>query len=257
MRSLGAGVLAALLLSSPACTPAREAWYIYVPLVGGETVASAATRISGLPGAERQPWFQIFDPSASSFIDKDAYGRPQPGWLGCLADSQGGTGLLSPEARVPAIRVKKALVPALLLRLAATPEVLVGLALLLAMLIALEVAENSPAMRARATVLRTFGDRFAREFERPLLRPVPGDRAVDARVRVSPVRRTVDILLRPADGRSYPNLADHAANVKYDVVRVVRAIGDERFIPDRLSAEGRWVKVGCRVKSDVRLEGGQ
>jgi hypothetical protein len=257
MRGVATGALAALLLTSPACTPAREAWFTCVPLVRGETVASAAIRISAVPGAERQPWFQIFDPSASRFIDKNAYGRPRPGWRGCLADSQGGTALLSSHARVPALRVKKALVPPLVDRLAAAPEMFLGLALLLALLIALEVAENSPVMRARATVLRAFGDRFAREFERPLLRPVPGDRAVDARVRVSPTSRTVDILLRPADGRSYPNLADHAANVKYDVVRVLRAIGDERFVPHRLSAEGRWVKVGCRVRSDVRLEGGQ
>jgi hypothetical protein len=256
MRSVAAGGLAALLLTSPACTPSREAWFTCVPLFRGETVAAAATRIAGLPGAEGQLWFQIFDPAASRFIDKNAYGRPRPGWRGCLADSQGGRGLLLPHAPVPALRVKKALVPPLVDRLAAKPEVLLGLALLVALLIALEVAENSPAMRARATVLRAFGDRFAREFERPLLRPVPGDRAVNSRVRVSPARRTVDILLRPANGRSYPNLADHGANVKYDVARVLRAIGDERFIPDRLSAEGRWVKVGCRVRSDVRLEGG-
>jgi hypothetical protein len=66
---------------------------------------------------------------------------------------------------------------------------------------------------------------------------------------VSPHARRLDVVLRPAGGRHYPNLADHRTNVEYDIGRVLHTLHDDRFTPRRLSAEGRWVK--------VQLVGGQ
>ena len=80
--------------------------------------------------------------------------------------------------------------------------------------------------RASLGVMRRFGARFISEFERPLFRSAV-DSPVKSRLRFAPARQRLEILLAPADGRTYPNLADHRRNVEYDVQRVLRLLMDE------------------------------
>ena len=68
-------------------------------------------------------------------------------------------------------------------------------------------------------VMKHFAHRFVREFERPLIQQ-PTERPLRSRLRLSPARARVEILLAPGQGRRYPNLSDHRKNVEYDVVRV-------------------------------------
>jgi hypothetical protein len=105
------------------------------------------------------------------------------------------------------------------------------------------------------SIMEQFGARFIREFERPLMQPGCGERAVESRLRVIPRRRRLEILLAPAGRRRYPNLSDHRKNVTYDVERVLRLLRDERFAGDQLSAHGRWVVVACRFTVGSKQEG--
>jgi len=75
-------------------------------------------------------------------------------------------------------------------------------------------------------------------------------------VRVKPQQRRLEILLAPQGRRTYPNLLDHRTNVEYDVGRVIRALKDERFLPEQLSAQGRWVIVRCLVRDASDMRGG-
>ena len=105
-------------------------------------------------------------------------------------------------------------------------------------------------------LMTLFGERFIREFERPLLRPGSDARALESRLRFIPRQRRLDILLAPRNGHTYPNLSDHRTNVEYDVGRVLQRLKDERFVSERLSVQGRWVIVRCRFSSDPELGGG-
>ena len=71
--------------------------------------------------------------------------------------------------------------------------------------------------------MQRFGARFVQEFGTSS-EPFRGVTAPRARLRVSPRRACVEVLLAPGDGGSYPNLADHRGNVEYDVARVMAAV---------------------------------
>jgi len=108
--------------------------------------------------------------------------------------------------------------------------------------------------RVLLDIMRAFADRFVEEFERPLCRDAAGP-AVRSRRRFAPGRHSLEILLAPADGRTYPNLVDHRRNVEYDVRRVLRLLKDEPFVNGPLYAEGPWVVIPCRVALDRDQEG--
>ena len=76
--------------------------------------------------------------------------------------------------------------------------------------------------QANLETMKGFGDKFISEFERPLFRRSASESAVKSRLRFTPRRRTLEVLLAPAKGRTYPNLFDHRRNVGYDVERVRR-----------------------------------
>jgi hypothetical protein len=103
--------------------------------------------------------------------------------------------------------------------------------------------------------MRGFGDRFISEFERPLFRSCASERAVKSRVRFTPRRQTLEVLLAPAEGRSYPNLFDHKRNVEYDVERVLRRLRDASFTNGPLYAEGPWVVIPFRLETGRQQEG--
>ena len=103
--------------------------------------------------------------------------------------------------------------------------------------------------------MRGFGDRFIAEFERPLFRRSAVDPAVKSRLRFAPSRHRLEVLLAPADGRTYPNLVDHRKNVEYDVERVQQILRDEPFVSGPLYAEGSWVVIPFRFETDRQQEG--
>ncbi len=112
--------------------------------------------------------------------------------------------------------------------------------------------------RRRMAVSRTleaFGQAFVREFERPLVADRCGRAAVLARLSVCPRRGAIDVLVAPAADRRYPNLADHRANVEYDIHRVLTTLDDRRFACGPLEARGSWVAIPLRMVSGLQKEG--
>jgi hypothetical protein len=221
----------------------------------GDTAALISLRLTGSVQPRREPWFQIIDASRPRIVTKSEYGRIRPGWLACIPSSR-----LSAEwrrERSPTM-VDGAAATAARLRTIATGGPAIawwGAVVLAVMLLARAARQYVSRRHAVVSVMEHFGDRFIREFERPLLQPGCGERAVESRLRVIPRRRRLEILLAPAGRRRYPNLSDHRKNVTYDVERVLRLLRDERFVGDQLSAHGRWVVVACRFTVGSKQEG--
>jgi hypothetical protein len=107
---------------------------------------------------------------------------------------------------------------------------------------------------ARLVVMNHFARRFVREFERPLIQR-PTEPPLRSRLRLSPARARLEILLAPGQGRRYPNLSDHKKNVEYDVGRVLRSLADDSFVPDSLYSQAGWVVVSFRFKVDRKRAG--
>jgi hypothetical protein len=61
--------------------------------------------------------------------------------------------------------------------------------------------------KATVAAMKRFGERFVREFERPLFQPHLPGRPIQSQLRASPHRGRLDILLAPAGGKRYPNLS--------------------------------------------------
>jgi len=126
----------------------------------------------------------------------------------------------------------------------------------LAAAIALIASALHDLARERSATLQRFGERFVREFDRPLVRVRPAEPVVEARLRVRPHRRQVEVMLAPRGGRPYPNLVDHRQNVEYDVERVLRVLEDQRFAHGVLYAQGRWVVVPLQLQVNPKQAGG-
>jgi hypothetical protein len=103
-------------------------------------------------------------------------------------------------------------------------------------------------------VMNHFAYRFISEFERPLVQ-LPSEPPLRSRLRLSPARARLKILLAPGQGRRYPNLSDHRKNVEYDVVRVLQSLADDSFVPDSLYPQAGWVVVSFRFKVDRKHTG--
>jgi len=233
----------ALLLVASLVTPGH-AWAQAVecaPIRSGETAARVAKRITGAAANQQEPWFQILDPAANRFVAKSQYQRLQPDWKACIV----GAPLTHEAARGP------------LGWSAATLESPLVLWSLLALAIAMIASGLHDYVRARAATLKQFGERFAREFDRPLVRSRPFEPVVEARLRVRPHRARVEVLLAPRGGRPYPNLIDHKQNVEYDVERVLRVLEDRRFVHGPLYAQGRWVVVPLQFQVNPQQAGGK
>jgi hypothetical protein len=242
-----AGVALAMLGGLP--RPA-DAQFRCVVIHPGETAAAAARRITGNAANERALWFQIVDPVAVRFVPKTEYGQVRAGWRACVS-----SGTLAGIAGPPRVERPVPPLPPVLVHLAGMPEVWMGLTLLLASMVGWEVARATAANRALARAMTPFGERFVREFEGPLRRPGAAHPAVESRVRCLPGVRRLEIRLAPHGRGSYPNLSDHRSNVEYDVGRVLHVLNDDRFVPERLTTQGRWVIVQCRFRSERELGG--
>jgi hypothetical protein len=221
----------------------------------GDTAALISLRLTGTIQQRREPWFQIIDASRSRIVTKSEYRRIRPGWLACIPASR--LSLEWRRGRPPTI-VDGVAATSGRLRTFATGDPAVawwGVVVLAVMVLALAARQYVNRRHVIVSIMRQFGDRFIREFERPLIQPGCGERPVEFRLRIMPRRRRLEILLAPAGRRRYPNLSDHRRNVTYDVERVLRLLRDERFAGDHLSAHGRWVVVACRFRVGSEQEG--
>lgn len=213
----------------------------------GDTAALISLRLTGSVGQEDESWFYIVD-HHSRVVPKSRYRLIHPGWQVCLASRRA-------EPPRPAIGVASdARAPRVLVTSVVGGAICGG-----AVLIAAWFAHaGSRLVRRRRTVIammQGFGERFVKEFERPLIVPGREERAVESRLHLIPRRQRLEILLAPSGGRRYPNLSDHRCNVAYDAERIVRRLNDERFVRGRLGNRGRWVVIECHFEIDMEQEG--
>lgn len=197
----------------------------------GDTAARLSLHLTGSILNAHEPWFQIVDASHTRVVPKSEYSRIQPGWRACI-----------PSSRLDIEGTRQTPAPAL----AGFGWWGVAVAGALGLvLIAHATRQWAIQRRAAVRVMRQFGERFVREFERPLVLPGCLERPVDSRLRVIPRRKRLEILLAPTGSRRYPNLADHQGNVRYDAERVVRLLKHEQFSGGQLKTHGRWVVIAC------------
>lgn len=241
LRCLALLVVAGVAL--PAGTASAQQWVCYT-LFPGETAAAAALRIAGDARQEYYESFQILDPSVSKFVAKSRYGRMRGGWLACTWDVSGRPAQLG-IARSPAKGV------------GVHPDPLWYLIVLvlLGSCAVYKFARGWEGRQATVGAMTQFGESVIREFERPLTQsrdPLP---VLRSRLRVKPYRKSLDVFLAPAPGRSYPNLRDHRKNVEYDIERVRQVLDDQTFVSDSMRQSGEWVVLSFRAKRHQKQAG--
>ena len=173
----------------------------------GDTAAGLAQRLTGYASNRHQPWFQIVDPTTSTYVAKSRYGVIQSGWHVCVPPGTLNHWSALPVLSQTSLRQEEVPIDASALLWAAPAFTVVSV---LGLIWARKLAGRR---RASLGVMRRFGARFISEFERPLFRSAV-DSPVKSRLRFAPARQRLEILLAPADGRTYPNLADHRRNVE-------------------------------------------
>jgi hypothetical protein len=276
VRSIGTispCALAFVLALAAAPPPALPQTPVCHPIRGGESATRVARRITGDGRNRYQPWFQIMDRS-SKFVPKSQYDRIRAGWRACIVKE-----VIDSSVRVtPASQRETLEAPDVLAGrpqpaaantvrpiggIGLTPEwaantlrPISGLNLMVVWLAAAVIVplfgwrllDNYVSRRnTKAIVMKHFAYRFVSEFERPLIQE-PAGRPVRSRLRLSPARARIDILLAPGEGRRYPNLSDHKQNLEYDVVRILRVLSDDSFVRDPLYMQAGWVVVPFRFK---------
>ena len=220
-------------------------WLACSTIQPGDTVARVATRITGDARYRHSARFQIVDPATGRTIPKSRYNRIQAGWQACVQQVP-----LVVASHQPLATSSSPRDPAVFL--------VFGVGLVGAVVTARIVHRVYFSDRQRTLdVMTAFGTRFVREFERPLIQPVPAPQRIHSRLRARPQRKRLDILLAPSGKGRYPNLADHKDNVLYDIVRVVRLLRDRSFSCGLPYAEGEWVVVPFQFKGWSEQAGGQ
>ena len=109
--------------------------------------------------------------------------------------------------------------------------------------------------RMRVREMRRFGNDFVREFARPWAHYRGAGPLPRTRLRISPGRARVEILVAPSPGRLYPNLSDHRINVEYDVARVTATLQRDAFTSGQPYAEGEWVVLPFHFTGRLHKEG--
>ena len=109
--------------------------------------------------------------------------------------------------------------------------------------------------QALEETMRRFGGDFVREFARPWTEYRGAGPLPRARLRISPRRERVEILVAPPPGQTYPNLSDHRFNVEYDVARVTAALRHQPFANGPPYVEGEWVVLPFQFTGRVHKEG--
>lgn len=227
----------ALVLAGVAAEAAAAApRLICYPVMPGDTVTALSVRLTRDPQSWRGAGFQILDPVGARFIAKADYGYIRAGLQACLVEPT----LVRPA--VPGMGWW------LLILLCSS-----GAAAMFALQSSIESIDRR---KATSQALQTFGAAFVREFERPLIDERCPQSVLRAEIALSPDRHSLEVRLAPADGRRYPNLADHRPNVEYDVERVMTLLNDRRFTCGPPRARGSWVAIPLQMAPDLRKEGG-
>ena len=272
-----------LVLTAAPSTSFSQSLICY-PIRNGESAAELSRRITAGSWNAYQPWFQIVDES-SRRVPKSQYDSIRPGWRACIDEAALQDSRPAPQPITvdvadragqapPPVRADTAgfvdVVGAgdlVLLWLAnarrligdaaaggVVTEVWIGATVILALFGWKVVDGYAGRRKAALVVMNHFGERFVREFERPLIQR-PTEPPLQSRLRLSPARARLEILLAPGQGRRYPNLSDHKKNVEYDVGRVLRSLADDSFVPDSLYSRAGWVVVSFRFKVDRKRTG--
>ena len=236
-----------------------ERWLTCYPIRPGDTAARLAQRFTGNAHNRYQSWFQIVEPTTATLIPKSHYGRIQAGWHVCVA-----TEMLRLGSAQRRYAVVSSSPPALLQSGVRQAQTAIDLTFLwwatpllaISGLVLARAVTRKYFVRRQACLeaMKKFGDSFISEFERPLFCRRADEPSVRSRLRFAPRRHTVEVLLAPVEGRTYPNLSDHRKNVEYDVERVLQLLRNAPFKTGPLSAEGPWVVIPFRLETD-RQEG--
>ena len=222
----------------------------------GDTAAGLALVLTGDSRSRHQRWFQILDPSRAAFSPKSGYDSIRSGWQVCVATEMLRDRSAQPPFAPAALPRTSAAQGPTAIDLSILWWVAPAFAIVSGLVLGWLVADKYVGeRRSRLDSMRGFGARFILEFERPLFRRYAAESAVRSRLRCAPSRHRLEILLAPADGRSYPNLFDHQKNVEYDVERVLQLLGDAPVIDGSLHAEGSWVVVPFRFETSRQQEG--
>ena len=232
-----------------------QQWVCY-PLFSGETAAGAAARITGDARQEYHERFQILDPSVSKFVAKSRYGRLRAGWLACAWNTSGGPAQLGigPSA-VTAVASEPLWIERAFAQIAPNPLWYLIVLLPLTSFGVYRVGRHWAQRQAAICAMTEFGQAVIQEFERPLAQSRDPQPALRSRVRVKPYRNSLEVLIAPAPGRSYPNLGDHRKNVEYDMERVRHVLDDHTFVSDSMRQRGEWVVLSFRVKGHQKQAG--
>ena len=243
-------VLALVVMLTAGAGQVAAQQFLCYTIQPGDTAAHLASRLTNDARNRRLSWFQIVDPQTSRILSKAKYNVIFPGWQVCVPEamttSQSARLVVQPVASASARRTNTHTAARL-----GTSELayVCGTAtIFLAVLLAWPVARSHVEMRrARRRRMMLFGERFIREFERPLVGRAGTNRPIRSQLRCVPHRERLEILLAPHDGRHYPNLSDHRKNLEYDVDRVLQVLGDEPFICGQLYTKGSWVVIPFSV----------
>lgn len=234
--------------------------YRCFPIRPGDTVSQVARRLTGDGDNQRASWFQIFD-AERRLVSKRRYDDIHAGWRACIAEVRRPGTLAEPQPASNAAAATTG-VEEPLARAFDRPSIVEDPVLwwLISMgfggaAVALFAVAAGRKQALRARVLRHFGGEFVREFGRPWAHYRGAGPTPRAQVRIMPRRARVEILVAPAQGRTYPNLSDHRRNVEYDVARVTAALRQESFASGRPYAEGEWVVLPFHYKGVSTKEG--
>jgi hypothetical protein len=268
-RGLPAAVLL-LLCAAPLCAEAQQ--FVCRPIVHGDTLSGLARQLTGKRGAVYSPAFQIRDPARQMFVPKSQYRRPlSTHWEACVAIGP----VHAPLAYAPIVAsapvpVAPPAITSAPLAVTSAPRVLapsdgsehgvlfiatIGSAVVVMLWLCVAVGGWLTSGPIPADLQRA-GEQFVIAFARPLIdssSPVP---PIEWRLRFSHRARQLEISIAPGAGRRYPNLVDHKNNMEYDVNRVIRVLGPQVVVSDRLRAAGKWVVVPIRL-ADPKQTGGQ
>lgn len=211
----------------------------------GDTAEQLAARFQGSVAGPR-PVFGIVDQDWRP-VPKSEYGSIRPGWLACLTMTPVSGARMRPSGGDGGVREAD-------VGLIDVGVVSIGSIIFGALMARRYGIRYWTRRQERVQRLREFGLEFVREFGRPLAQVRGAMPLPCTKLRISPARSRLDILMSPAAGRSYPNLSDHRGNVEYDLARVVAALGRESFVAGRPYAEGQWVVLPFQYKGPLEQE---
>lgn len=254
-----AGVIAAAVIVGVVCSsPVATQGFRCVAIRQGETAATVARRVTGDARNRYERWFQILDPATSKFVRKARYDHIRPGWRACVANESVGRNSWRTTVGAWVARMETAVSTVGRTARGIDSNIILWVALVVAIvLMSSSVGDYMTTRQLMLEAMRSVGEAFVREFERPLLVQAESGRPIRARLRANVHRRRLDVLLAPAAGHRYPNLADHKKNVEYDVGRVLQRLRDPSIIGGPMYTQGQWVVVPLEFKDSSQQAGGK